>query len=42
MYIFGQNMGKDDENDEKMEWIKFDQGKSGKVLGGAGHQKQHF
>ena len=35
-------MVKNDEDDEKMEWFKFDQSKSRKVLGGAGHQKQHL
>ena len=42
MYIFGQNMVKNDEDDEKMEWFKFDQSECEKVLGGAGHQKQHL
>ena len=42
MYVFGQNMVKNDEDYEKMEWFKFDQSEYGKVLGVAGHQKQHL
>jgi hypothetical protein len=42
MYVFGENMVKNDEDNEKMERFKFDQSKSGKVLGGACHQKNTF